>query len=73
LIRSVNANLAVVVMSCLPDWNEYVEVLTAGAFDLIASHCQSAELIWVTRRVHQENSPEACLDYAKPRQWHAVG
>jgi DNA-binding NtrC family response regulator len=51
------AGIRVVVTSRLADWDEYLEALHHGAFDLIASPCQPTDVLWAmiqARREQQE-------------------
>jgi DNA-binding NtrC family response regulator len=51
----------VVVTSRLADWNQYVEALHDGAFDLIASPCDVNDVVWMLKRAKcqlKENEPE---------------
>ena len=54
LIRSSNKDIPLVVTSRTADWDEYLEALGHGAFDLIATPCDRAEAIWVTLRALDE-------------------
>lgn len=53
-IRARNTSLRMVVTSRLADWDEYLEVLEEGAFDLIATPCRSADVNWVIHRAERE-------------------
>ena len=53
-IRARNTNLRLVVTSRLADWDEYLEVLEEGAFDLIASPCRPADVAWAILRAERE-------------------
>ena len=45
IVDTLNENVPVVVTSRLADWDEYLKALDRGAFDLIASPCEPAEVI----------------------------
>jgi FixJ family two-component response regulator len=44
-----------VVTSRLADWDEYLEALNDGAFDLIASPSQTADVVRVLNQAHRED------------------
>lgn len=56
----------VVVMSRLADWEEYLEVLRRGAFDLVVSPCQPTDILWTVSQVRRERQRRATLDMAPP-------
>ena len=45
----------VVVTSRLADWDEYLEALHHGAFDLIASPCQPTDVLWAMIQARRED------------------
>jgi DNA-binding NtrC family response regulator len=45
----------VVVTSRLADWDEYLDALHNGAFDLIASPCQPTEVLWAIVQAGRES------------------
>jgi DNA-binding NtrC family response regulator len=53
-MRSLSTNVPLVVISRLADWDEYLEVLQEGAFDLIASPCRLTDVTWVVLRAQHE-------------------
>ena len=53
--RSLIRNVPLVVTSRLADWDEYLEALNDGAFDLIASPSQPADVVRVLNQVHCED------------------
>lgn len=53
--RSLDRNVRVVVTSRLADWDEYLEALHHGAFDLIASPCQPTEVVWSIIQAKRED------------------
>lgn len=55
MTHTLNRNVPVVVTSRLADWNEYLEALNDGAFDLILSPSQSADVVRVLNQVHRED------------------
>ena len=66
-MRSLNTNIPLVVTSRVADWDEYVEALHEGAFDLIVSPCTPSDVTWVTRQVQHENKKRpARIGPAKP-------
>jgi DNA-binding NtrC family response regulator len=60
-IRSLNTNVPLVVTSRLADWDEYLEALQEGAFDLIASPCRSTDVTWVMLRAQREGKKRAAF------------
>jgi DNA-binding NtrC family response regulator len=44
----------VVVTSRLADWDEYLDALHHGAFDLIASPCQPTDVLWAIVQARRE-------------------
>lgn len=50
-----NARVRLVVTSRLADWDEYLEALHDGAFDLIASPSQTADIVRVINQVQRED------------------
>lgn len=50
LVRAVEPKVPVVVMSRLADWDEYLDVLRQGAFDLIASPSEPTDLLLAVSR-----------------------
>jgi DNA-binding NtrC family response regulator len=47
VLRSVKNKTRVVVTSRLADWDEYLEAMRLGAFDVIAAPCHSADVEWI--------------------------
>lgn len=65
-MRSLNANIPLVVTSRVADWDEYLGVLQQGAFDLIESPCKPTDVTWVIRRAQCENKKRpAPIDLGK--------
>ena len=54
MTRSRGRNVCLVVTSRLADWDEYLEALNDGAFDLIASPSQTADVVRVLNQAHRE-------------------
>jgi DNA-binding NtrC family response regulator len=54
MTRSRGRNVCLVVTSRLADWDEYLEALNDGAFDLIASPSQTADVVRVLKQAHRE-------------------
>jgi len=62
ITRASRQMIRVVVTSRLADWDEYLEALHHGAFDLIASPCQPTDVLWAliqARREDHERSENA--------------
>lgn len=45
----------VVVMSRLADWDQYLDALHSGAFDLIAAPCQPTDVLWAIVQARRED------------------
>ena len=55
LTRAANQRIRVVVTSRLADWDEYLDALHHGAFDLIASPCQPTDVLWAIVQARRED------------------
>jgi DNA-binding NtrC family response regulator len=55
ITRFPSRSVPLVVTSRLADWDEYLEALNDGAFDLIASPSQTADVIRVLNQVFRED------------------
>jgi DNA-binding NtrC family response regulator len=55
IARSVGRNARLVVTSRLADWDEYLEAIKDGAFDLIASPSQKADVVRVINQAQRED------------------
>lgn len=55
ITHSLNRNVRLVVTSRLADWDEYLEALDDGAFDLIASPSQTADIVRVIHQARRED------------------
>lgn len=55
-----------VVTSRLADWEEYLEALDNGAFDLIASPSQTADIVRVISRARQEDEMTSTAAFGGP-------
>ena len=66
--RSAHQFAKVVVTSRLADWDEYLDALHHGAFDLIASPCQPTDVLWAIVQARRESTERAdFIALAKPR------
>jgi DNA-binding NtrC family response regulator len=54
IARSAKQRVRVVVTSRLADWDEYLEALHHGAFDLIAAPCQPTDVLWALSQARRE-------------------
>jgi DNA-binding NtrC family response regulator len=54
-IRESHHHSRVVVTSRLADWDEYLDALHHGAFDLIASPCQPTDVLWAIVQARRED------------------
>jgi DNA-binding NtrC family response regulator len=73
--RALPRNVRVVVTSRLADWDEYLEALHHGAFDLIASPCQPTDVVWSiiqAKREDNDRSPLVAHDKARAAARHAA-
>ena len=52
--RSAHKATKVVVTSRLADWDEYLDALHHGAFDLIAAPCQPTDVLWAIVQARRE-------------------
>lgn len=59
ITKSLSQNVRVVVTSRLADWDEYLEVLHHGAFDLIASPCRPTDVVWAILQAKREDRERA--------------
>lgn len=57
--RSAKERVRVVVTSRLADWDEYLDALHHGAFDLIASPCQPTDVLWAIIQARREDHEHA--------------
>ena len=71
--RSSKNNVRVVVTSRLADWDEYLEALHHGAFDLIASPCQPTDVLWAIIQAKREDHERAGLVSADKVRTTAAG
>ena len=64
--RASQGKVRVVVTSRLADWNEYLEALHHGAFDLIASPGRPTDVLWaILQARREEHEPAPLLAAAK--------
>ncbi len=57
----LDRSVKVVVTSRLADWDEYLQALHHGAFDLIASPCQPTEVVWAIIQAKREDHDRAAF------------
>lgn len=55
IMRLLRLYIPMIVTSRLADWDEYLEAVHDGAFDLIASPSRAADLVRVISQAHSEN------------------
>ena len=66
-MRTLNTHVPLVVTSRLADWDEYVEALHEGAFDLIVFPCRPSDVTWIMLRAqHESKKRPARIGPAKP-------
>lgn len=66
MTRSKSPRVRLVVTSRLADWEEYLEALDNGAFDLIASPSQTADIISVINQAQHEDEMTSTSSLAEP-------
>ena len=54
-VRHAKNRVRVVVTSRLADWDEYLEALHHGAFDLIALPCRATDVMWAISQARRED------------------
>jgi DNA-binding NtrC family response regulator len=59
ITRSLSRNVRLVVTSRLADWDEYLEALRYGAFELIVSPCRRSDVVWALLQSHREDEERA--------------
>ena len=59
--RAAHRHARVIVTSRLADWDEYLEALHNGAFDLIASPCQPTDVLWSIVQARREDQEHAAF------------
>lgn len=59
--RAAHQPARVIVTSRLADWDEYLEALHNGAFDLIASPCQPTDVLWSIVQARREDQEHAAF------------
>jgi two-component system response regulator AtoC len=57
--RAARQPTRVIVTSRLADWDEYLDALHNGAFDLIASPCQPTDVLWAIAQARREDQLHA--------------
>jgi DNA-binding NtrC family response regulator len=68
LTRGFKNPIRVVVTSRIADWDEYLEALHNGAFDLIASPCQPTDVLWsIVQARREEHLLTGCVEPKKAR------
>ena len=57
--RAAHQHARVIVTSRLADWDEYLDALQNGAFDLIASPCHPTDVLWSIVQARREDQEHA--------------
>ena len=57
--RAAHRHARVIVTSRLADWDEYLDALHNGAFDLIASPCHPTDVLWSIVQARREDQEHA--------------
>jgi DNA-binding NtrC family response regulator len=73
--RALSRNVRVVVTSRLADWDEYLDALHHGAFDLIAAPCQPTDVVWSILQAKREDNDRSTYvgsDKARPAARHVA-
>jgi DNA-binding NtrC family response regulator len=60
-MRESRHHARVIVTSRLADWDEYLDALHHGAFDLIASPCQPTDVLWAIVQARREDHQRAAF------------
>jgi DNA-binding NtrC family response regulator len=68
IMRAVRKSVRVVVTSRLADWDEYLEALKDGAFDLIASPCRHADVVRAFAQAKHEDQNIARPSLVRAKQ-----
>ena len=66
MTHSKSPRVRLVVTSRLADWEEYLEALDNGAFDLIASPSQTADIVRVINQAQHEDEMTSTHSLAQP-------
>ena len=61
ITRSLSRNVRLVVTSRLADWDEYLEALHHGAFELIVSPCRPGDVVWTITQAKREDENRTAL------------
>ena len=62
-VRTLNHKAPLIVTSRSADWDEYLEALRQGAFDLIASPCQPNDVFWALKQIEREEQERSASLY----------
>ena len=54
VMKPSGKRVRVVVISGLADWDQYVEALHEGAFDVIGSPCELKDVVWMLARAQRD-------------------
>lgn len=73
ITRGFKNPVRVVVTSRLADWDEYLEALHHGAFDLIASPCEPTDVLWSIIQARREDHEKAGFVEPQRTRTAAVG
>jgi two-component system response regulator AtoC len=64
--RAARQPVRVIVTSRLADWDEYLDALHNGAFDLISSPCQPTDVLWSIVQARREDQEHAAFVAPSP-------
>lgn len=53
-VRALKSKARVVVISRQADWDQYLETMRLGAFDMISAPCHSTDVEWMLSRASRE-------------------
>jgi DNA-binding NtrC family response regulator len=67
MTQSQTRNMRLVVTSRDADWDQYLEALRHGAFELIASPCKASDIAWVLSQAKREDYKRAAFGASKTR------
>jgi DNA-binding NtrC family response regulator len=65
-LRPLNQKVRVIVMSRLADWDEYLQVLEHGGFELIAAPCRPTDVTWAIIQARREEHGKTSRASSEP-------
>lgn len=71
-VRALKNRTRVVIMSRLADWDEYLDAMHLGAFDVIAAPCRPADVEWTLIQARRELRESTLIDFPSELQRRAT-